>query len=198
MRQQHRSGSGYSFIELAFTLGIVATVGATAVPQTVSSVDAYRAAAAARYLSGRMQRARMEAVARSTEVALRFSDTGAGYEFATFLDGNRNGVLTHDILRGIDPELGAPERLADNFPGVDFGVLPGLPPVDSGGTPPGSDPLKLGASNILAFSAVGTSSSGSVYILGRRRNQFVIRVYGETGKTRVLKFNRSLNQWLPL
>jgi len=198
MRQQHRSGSGYSFIELAFTLGIVATVGATAVPQTVSSVDAYRAAAAARYLSGRMQRARMEAVARSAEVALRFSDTGAGYEFATFLDGNRNGVLTHDILRGIDPELGAPERLADNFPGVDFGVLPGLPPVDSGGTPPGSDPLKLGASNILAFSAVGTSSSGSVYILGRRRNQFVIRVYGETGKTRVLKFNRSLNQWLPL
>jgi type II secretory pathway pseudopilin PulG len=197
MRQQHR-GSGYSFIELAFTLGIIATVGATAIPQTMGSVDAYRAAAAARYLSGRMQRARREAVARSAEVALRFSDTGAGYEFASFLDGNRNGVLTHDMQRGIDPALSAPERLSDNFAGVDFGVLPGLPSVDPGGTPPGSDPLKLGVSNILAFSAVGTSSSGSVYILGRHRNQFVIRVYGETGKTRVLKFNRSLNQWLPL
>jgi type II secretory pathway pseudopilin PulG len=198
MRPPHISTSGYSFVELIFALGIIATVGATAVPQTVSSVDAYRAAGAARYLSGRMQRARMEAVERSAEVALRFSDTGAGFAFATYLDGNRNGVLTHDIQRGVDPALGGPERLADNFPGVDFGVLPGLPSVDAGGTPPGSDPLKLGVSNILAFSPAGTSSSGSVYILGRRRNQFVIRIYGETGKTRVLKFNQSLNQWLPL
>ena len=140
----------------------------------------------------------MEAVARSAEVALIFSDTGGGYEFGTYVDGNRNGVLTRDIQRGIDPPIGGPERLADNFPGVDVGVLPGLPAVDAGGTPPGSDPLKLGVSNILAFSPVGTSSSGSIYVLGRRRNQFVIRIYGETGKTRVLKFNRSVNQWVPL
>ncbi len=198
MRQEHRSLSGYSFIELAFATAIIVTIGATAVPQTVSSVDAYRAAAAARYLAGRMQRARMEAVARSAEVALRFSDSGAGYAFETYLDGNRNGVLTHDIQRGVDPSIGGPERLVDNFPGVDIGVLAGLPPVDAGGAPPGSDPLKLGVSNILAFSAIGTSSSGSVYILGPRRNQFVIRIYGETGKTRILKFNRSLNQWTPL
>ena len=198
MQPPHGSTRGYSFVELIFAFGIIATLGAAAVPQTVSSVDAYRAAGAARYLSGRMQRARMEAVARSAEVALRFSDTGAGYEFATYLDGNRNGVLTHDIQRGVDTTLGGPERLADNFPGVDVGLLPGLPSVDPGGTPPGSDPLKLGVSNILTFSPVGTSSSGSVYILGRRRNQFVIRIYGETGKTRVLKFNRSLNQWFPL
>jgi type II secretory pathway pseudopilin PulG len=197
MPQRPRGSLGYTFVELLFVIGIAATVGGAAVPQVAGSIEAYRAAGAAHYLSGRMQRARMEAVSRSAEVALRFTVDASGYSFAMYLDGNRNGVLTRDISRGADPALGAPERLTDNFQSVDFGVLPGLPPVDPGGAPPGVDPLKLGASNIVAFSPMGTSSTGSVYILGRGGNQYVIRVYGETGKTRVLKFNRSLNQWLP-
>ena len=48
MRQRIKKASGYSLIELAFAAGIILTIGATAVPQTVSSIDAYRAAAAAR------------------------------------------------------------------------------------------------------------------------------------------------------
>jgi type II secretory pathway pseudopilin PulG len=189
---------GYSLIELAFAMGIIATLGGIAVPQTSSSLEAYRGAAAARYLSGRMQRARMEAIARSAEVGLRFVQDATGCTFTTYRDSNRNGILTHDIAAGIDPQIDPPERIADSFQGVDVGVLPGLPAVDSGSAPPGTDPLKLGVSNILAFSPTGTSSSGSVYLLGRGRQQFVVRVYGETGKTRVLKFNARINQWLPI
>jgi type II secretory pathway pseudopilin PulG len=198
MRQGTLWSSGYSFIELMFTLGLVATVGGAAVPSLRESIDAYRAEGAVRYLSGRLQHARMEAVVRSAEVGLRFTADPTGYSFAVYLDGNRNGVLTRDIQSGLDPPLGGPERLSDNFEGIDFGVLPGLPAVDAGSAPPGSDPLKLGTSNIVAFSALGTSSSGSVYIVSRRGNQYVIRIYGETGKTRVLKFNRALSRWLPL
>lgn len=192
------STRGYSAIELVFVLGLSATLSGITIPQFLVTLDDIHAVGAARYVAARFQRARMEAVVRSAEVALRFTEDASGYRFAAYVDGNRNGVLAIDIQHGIDTVAGASERLPDNFPGVDFGVLPGLPAVDPGSAPPGSDPLKLGTSNSVSFSPLGTSSSGSVYIRGRGRSQYVVRIYGETGKTRVLKFNARMNAWTPL
>ena len=181
---------------MMFVVALMATMSAMAVPQMLTGIDDRRTLGAARYLSTRMQQARMEALKRSAEVVLRFAGTAPGVAYAAYVDGNDNGVRTRDIERGIDSRLSSDERLPDQFPGVDFGVLPGLPPVD-GGVAPGNDPIKLGASNLLSFSASGTSSSGSVYIRGQHA-QYVIRVFGETGKTRVLKFIARTNQWKPL
>jgi hypothetical protein len=107
-------------------------------------------------------------------------------------------VRTHDIGQSIDWALGPPERLSDNFAGIDFGTLPGLPAVDSGSSPPGTDPMKLGSGNLLSFSPTGTASPGSLYIRGRGTAQYVIRVMGETGRAHVLRFNARTRQWKPL
>jgi hypothetical protein len=189
---------GYSVLELVFVLSLSLTVAAAAVPQFQNGLDAYRAAGAARYIAGRLQRARMEAVLRSVEVALRFSSSSAGVSYAVYVDGNGNGVLSTDIQSGVDRMIVAPERLRDNFAGVDFGAIPGLPPVDAGGTAPGSNPVRLGSGSSASFSPDGTSSSGSLYILGARNTQFVVRLYGETAKVRVLRFDNRTHQWRPL
>ena len=105
----------------------------------------------------------MEAVARSSDVALRFVQTADGYAYGVYVDGNGNGVRTADIQRGIDQQLMPLERLPGLFSGVDFGVLPGVPAVDSGSPPPGTDPIKLGSSNILTFTSIGTSSSRAAF-----------------------------------
>jgi hypothetical protein len=183
---------------LVWVTGLCVTLGAIAVPQTLLELDEVRTAGAARYVAGRFQQARMEAVMQSTAVAVQFTESADGYSFATFGDGNRNGVLARDIQRGVDRLLKPAERLSDQFPGVNFGAVPGVPAVDSGTTPPGTDPIRLGASNMVSFSAAGTSSSGSVYIRGRRTAQFVVRIFGETGKMRVLTFDRGARQWRPL
>ena len=78
-----------------------------------------------------------------------------------------NGLRTREIQDGVDRPIGAAERLSNYFAGVDFGIAPGLPAIERGGTRPGTDPIKLGTSNILTFSALGTSSSGSLYVRGR-------------------------------
>ena len=187
--------AGYSVVELVFATGLCLTLGAVAVPQTLAGLDEVRTEAAARYIAGRFQRARMEAVVQSTWVAVQFTQVGGRYGFTTYVDGNRNGVLTREIQRGIDRPIGAVERLSDQFTGVDFGATPGLPAVDAGGTPPGSDPIRLGVGNLVSFSANGTASSGSVYIRGRGAAQFVVRVSGETGKTRVLAFDARSRRW---
>ena len=192
------SSSGSTLLELLFVCGFVATLGGVAVPQTLVALDDFRAAGAARYVSARLQRARMDAVMRSADVAIKFTQTASGYTYAVYVDGNRNGVRTIDITRNIDRELMPAERLADQFSGVDFGALPNLPAVDPGGTPPGTDPVRLGSSNMASFSARGTSSTGTLYIRGRGTSQYAIRIFGETGKTRILKFDPQGRRWSPL
>jgi hypothetical protein len=179
-----------------FAAGLVVTVSGMAAPQLLSGLDDYRAAGAARYISARMQRARMDAVMRSSEVAIQFIRAGSGYTYAAYRDGNHNGVRTRDIQSGADPPVGSAERLPDHFAAVDFGVQAGLPAVDGDGLA-GGDPIRLGASNLASFSSNGTATSGSVYIRGRHA-QYVVRIFGTTGKVRILKFDRAANQWKPL
>jgi hypothetical protein len=185
-------------VELVFVAGLIATVSGAAVPQILRGLDDYRAAGAARYVSTRLQRARMEAIGRGREVALEFTQIAAGYRFAVCLDGNQNGVLTREIRTGTDPCITTPERLSDHFAGVEFGVQPALPPVDIGGDPPGNDPIRLGASSLASFSPAGTATSGSVFILGRRRTQYVVRIFGATARVRVLRFDERARFWKPL
>ena len=193
-----RNQSGYSLIEVVFVIGMVITISAAAVPQSLEGIDDFRAVGATHYIAGRLQRARMEAVMRSAEVAMRFTATPEGYSFAVFLDGNRNGVRARDILSGLDGRIGAEERLTDQFTGVDFGAIPELPAIDAGGTPPGSDPIRLGVSGFASFSARGTASPGTVYIRRRHNAQYAVRIFGDTGKTRMLKFDRHTGRWRPL
>jgi len=189
--------AGYSLIELLFVMSAAATASGIAIPPLLTALDDYRTAGAVRYISTRIQRTRMEAVNRSTNAAMQFASVGSGYSFGIYIDGNGDGVRTPDIKDGIDRAIGAIERLPDNFAGVDFGLLPALPPVDSNSQPPGTDPIKLGSSTLLSYSSTGTSSSGSVYIRGRRV-QYVIRILGDTGRTRVLKFDPQSGQWKAL
>jgi len=189
--------SGYSLVELMLAMAMIATLSAIAIPRLTTSLDDHRALGAARYLSTRFHRTRMEAITRSNEVALRFARVNGHYSYTPHADGNGNGVRNQDIANGVDRPIGPSEKLADQFTGVDFGVLAGLPAVESGAAPPGDDPIKLGASNLLSFSANGTSSTGSVYVRGRH-SQYVVRIYGVTAKTRVLKFWPDANQWRPL
>ena len=115
-----------------------------------------------------------------------------------YADGNRNGVLTADIQRGIDPPLMPSEQLPALFDGVDFGAIPGLPPIDSGGTPPGQRPGQ-------AWDKQHRYVQFGRYLVSRQpvhpwpQRRSVRRSHsGETGRTRVLKFDAVARRWRPL
>jgi len=140
----------------------------------------------------------MEAVAKGANTALVFSTVDRDVVFTPFLDGNRNGVRSLDIRQGLDRPLGRSERLADQFPGIDFGTLPDLPAVDASTAAPGADPIRLGTANMVSFTPDGTATPGSLYLRGRGSTQLVVRVFGETGKTRILRFELRSRTWNPL
>jgi hypothetical protein len=167
-----------------------------AVPGLTTAIDEYRTLGAVRYVSSQVQRTRAEAVARSANAAVWFERSGDSYAFSTYVDGNHNGVSMRDIESGIDRQLASPISLAAQFTGVDFGMTPDLPSVD--GSPlEGNDPIRFGMSHMASFTAHGTATPGSVYIKSSRGTQYVLRVFGDTGKAHVLKFDRRQRQWGP-
>ncbi len=168
-------------------MALMLVLGAMAFPQAMAGLDRSRAGIAARYLSAQMALARTQAVARSASVALRFGPENTGYEFDTFIDGNSNGVLSRDILSGVDRRISRPQRLREQFPTVTIDVRP-----EAGA---GTDPVRIGQSNLLVFTPRGTATAGSIYVLGRDGSQFVVRVVGATGRTRVERYNRVRRTW---
>jgi hypothetical protein len=186
-----------SLLEVTFVMGLAATLAGIGLPPLTAGLEELRTRAAVRYLAGRLQRARVEAITRSVNVAVRFTSDGDSYRYGVFADGNDDGIRSSDIDAGVDFRVTADERLSDHFRSVIFGALPGLPAVDPYGTPPGSDPVRLGASDLLVFTPLGTATPGSLYVRGDRR-QYVVRILGETGRTRVLSFSSEDRSWRPL
>lgn len=160
---------------------VLTILTAIAVPQVTTGLDRSRAIAAARYLAHQCALARFQAVGRSRNVALRFQPREDDYDVQLFVDGNRNGVLARDIAKGIDIPLERAERIGQKFPGVRIGTLPGTADGDA---------VKIGRTELLSFTPLGTATAGSVYVLGRDDTQLVVRVLGATARTRV-------QRWLP-
>lgn len=161
-------------------------MAAVAVPQFLAGLDRSRTWAAARYLAARMAAARAHAVLRSSHVALHFVETRSGISFQTFVDDNQNGVRTSDIAAAVDRPLDAPARLPELFPGVDIGIAPEL----------GGDPVRIGSSNLLSFTPLGTATAGTIYVRGRDGTQLAVRVLGATARTRVLRYVPQTGAWL--
>jgi len=166
---------------------VICILAGIAIPRVTATIDRSRGAAAARYLAARIALVRARAVGRSTMVALRFQSDGRGTRFSVVEDGNGDGVRTRDIEQQIDRVVDAPVLLADLFPGASIGLAEGTPAADA---------VALGGTTLLSFSPNGTATSGSVYIVGRDRTQWAVRVLGATARARVLRFDRATAAWV--
>ena len=186
---------GFTLVELLFAAAIAATLAAMALPAARDGAEGVQVNTAARYLAARLSGARMQAVARSTSLGLRFDPAALDYSFTTYADGNGNGIRSADIALGVDAPITAGERLGDKFPGVSFGLINGYPDVDEQpGT--GADGVRIGRARIETMSPDGTATPGTLYLHGRR-SQFAVRVLGPTGRVRVLEDLPGEGRWSP-
>jgi hypothetical protein len=175
-------------------MAIVGTLAAMAVPQGLRTLDDFRTRAAARYLSALIVDARFRAIRSWNTTGLRFEPASPDYRYTSVEDGNGNGLRTAEIQRGVDRTLGEAERLDGHFAGVAFGILDNVPDAD-GQPANGSDGVRLGTSKILSLNGDGTATSGTLYLHGRQRTQYAVRVLGVTGRVRVLRFDFVSGRW---
>jgi type II secretory pathway pseudopilin PulG len=198
-----RGARGMSVLELLAAVGVVGIASGIAFASFAPAASATREAGAARAFAMRVRQTRLEAIQRSAGVALHFDTSSAAPSFRAYVDGNGNGVRTREIASGIDPPLGPVAALDDALGGVRFARAPDIPAVgddddgaasEDGADDPG-DAIRLGAAGLLSFAPMGSGTSGTIYLRGATR-QFAVRIYGPTGRVRLLEFERSMRVWL--
>lgn len=190
-----RDPRGAALIDLLFACAVMLVLAAIALPSLQASRERDAVRMAARHLAARLQHLRVEAVRRNRSVALRF-DPGDLGRYAAFVDGDGDGVLQTDIDRGIDPPLEAGGHLQGLFAAVALRVASTLPAPDGAGMiAADSDPVRIGNTNLVSFSPLGSSTSGTIYLAARDGSQMCVRLLGATGRVRVLWFDRASSTW---
>ena len=169
-----------------------------AAPSLLAALSRARVAAAARDLEQQMARLRSAAIAERCDLAIRLTWSGGHYRFATYRDGDADGVRAEDINAGRDTLIEGPRDVWSRYEGIDFGLIdaaiPEVPP-GRGVLPPFGDPVRFGRSDIITFTPRGTASSGTLYVSDGRSAVVAIVLYGATGRIRICGFDRDLWRW---
>jgi hypothetical protein len=53
----------------------------------------------------------------------------------------------------------------------------------------------VGRSSLISFSPLGTGTSGTLYLAADEGPQMALRIFGATGRMRVLRFEEPTGQW---
>jgi type II secretory pathway pseudopilin PulG len=190
-----RSQRGASLIDLILVCALIGVLSAVAVPSLHASRERDAVVMAARHLASKLTWLRIEALRRNRTVALRFDPDDLGL-LAAFVDDDGDGVSEQDIDRSVDQRVEGDTHLSHFFGDVALRVATAMPSPDGASViAAGSDPVRIGNTNLLSFSPVGTATSGTVYLAGRHGTQVCVRMYGATGRIRVLRFDRGSNTW---
>ena len=59
----------------------------------------------------------------------------------------------------------------------------------------GKAAIRVGAAGLLSFAPTGSGTSGTMYLRGLTK-QFAVRVYGPTGRVRLLEFDWRARVWV--
>jgi prepilin-type N-terminal cleavage/methylation domain-containing protein len=192
------SARGYTLVELLIALAVFGLVAALGVPPLLDATARLRVNLAAVEAASALRLARITAVRSRRHVAVRFERREGTVGWAVFGDGDGDGVLNRDIADGIDPQLQAWLPLRRIGGSVDLGFPPGPPPRD-----PASgrrldrldDPIRFNRSDMVSFSPIGSSTPGSLYLTDGKRQLAAVRVFGQTGKVKVIVYDWETESW---
>jgi hypothetical protein len=82
---------------------------------------------------------------------------------------------------------------------VRFGFPPGAAPRDPGDPSRRlgnlRDPIRFNRSDIASFGPLGGSTPGSLYLTDSKYRLAVVRLFGRTGKVRILRYDPATEKW---
>lgn len=186
--------AGSTLIEVLAAVAVSGALMAVAGPSVLAGRDTARAGEAARHLASVIRLHRTLAVSSGVHVGLRFTQSRPEGVWTAYADGDRDGVRTDDVASGVDRALGPSDSLVSGFPGVTFGIIAGTRDIDDG-RPLEEPAVRLGTGGWLSIGPSGASSSGTIYVRGRTRGQYAVRVLGSTGRVRVLVYDPRRARW---
>lgn len=186
--------NGYSIMELLIVLAVIGLMAAVTLPNVQKMQRRMALRSAAGELRSMFHLVRMRAISRGTNTGLKFLLLGGQWHFATYEDGDRDGVRNDDIAKGIDKLIAPPRMVLSQSRLVTVGLLDVMVKDPDGD--PVKSPVAFNNSAICAFSPVGESTPGTIYLTDHDGDLWCVRVYGATGKIRTLRYDRGTKKWI--
>lgn len=191
---------GYQLFELLVVLAVLSISAAVGLPRALDWTRHLKVDLAARELVSALRLTQSYAIRYGTKVGIKFRpEAKFGPTFTLHLDGDGDGVRTVDIESGVDPAIGPPRQLAHFGSIVRFGFPPGPAPRDPGNPRRRldrlDDPIRFNRSDIASFNHLGASTPGSLYLTDGRYLLSVVRLFGRTGKVKVMHYDRETETW---
>ena len=191
---------GFSVAELVVVLAVLSLLLTLGLPPLARMAAGLRLTMAAAELEGVLRAARSQAIRLGTEVAVKFQPRPDGFAtWSVYRDGDGDGVLNRDIAAGVDVPVTLPRPLEQLGRQLRFGFPPGRPARDPGDPShrldPAGDPIRFNSSDLASFGPLGTATPGSVYLTDGSAHLVVVRVFGRTGKIRVLHYDFATAAW---
>lgn len=189
-----RKRSGYTLIELLIIVAIVGLVLGVAYPNFQKMQRRIALRSAAGELRSIFHLVRMRAISRGANTGVKFVLLGGVWHFATYEDGDRDGVRNDDIKKGIDRMIAPPRIVFSQSNIVTIGVID-VPVKDPDGDLVKS-PVTFNQSTLCSFSPVGQATPGTIYITDNDGDLWCVRVYGASAKIRTLRYDRATKRWV--
>lgn len=189
-----RQRSGFTLIELLIILAIIGLVFGIAFPNFLKMQRRTALRSAAGELRSMFHLVRMRAISRGVNTGVKFLTLNGVWHFATYEDGDADGVRNDDIKKGIDRLIARPRIVFSQSQIVTIGLL-GVPVKDPDGDPVKS-PVTFNQSTICSFSPIGQATPGTIYITDNDGDLWCVRVNGATARIRTLRYDRAKKRWV--
>ena len=178
--------NGQTLVEILITVAVLGSVLAAGghVVDTLQKRIALRSATSE--VRATLMHARMLAVSRDRNIAMRFDSDARGWTWALFEDGDGDGVRNEDIKKNVDRQIQPPRRFQYGAAGIG---LPKQPlPDPYGGKLHDRPAVRFNTSMLCSFSRAGEVTNGSVVITDGE-HAVVVRAHGGSGRVSVLTWD---------
>ena len=190
---------GFTLIELLMVV-VIASLLFIAAPRVTAWSSGLEIRLAAYELVSTLRLARASAIRLGANVGVKFRTAAdGGVSFTLYEDGDGDGVRTRDIESGVDPRVGLPRELRHFGRHVWLGFPAGVRPRDPGDPRRRlgnlRDPVRFNRSDLASFGPLGGSTPGSLYLTDGHHHLWAVRVFGRTGKVKILRYDIRKEIW---
>jgi prepilin-type N-terminal cleavage/methylation domain-containing protein len=188
--------NGITLFELIVVIAIIGIIALCAIPAFANYRRQASVIAAGNEMRSLLREIRSRAIARGRYSGVKFAKSGKNWTYTLYDDGNGNGIYNADINKGIDRRYFGPAVVMPQFQTAAIALLPKTIRDPDGAKLLPTDPaLQFGTSTICSFSPLGSGTPGTIYISDGIDNLYAVRVFGATGKVRMLRYDAGTQKW---